>query len=81
MWITAVGAALLHTVAVLWIWVSWGLGLRGGWLVWMDLPVSLFYLGAREGSLLAFSLVLGGVQWALAGALLSLLVAALSTRQ
>lgn len=75
---TAVCALLFHTLAVLWIWKSWGLGLRGGWLVWMDLPVSLLYLGARDGWLLALSLVLGGLQWALAGALLSKLIASLA---
>jgi hypothetical protein len=76
--VTAVLALLLHTLAVLWIWRTWGLGLRGGWLVWMDLPVSLFYLGARDGALLAASLVLGGIQWAVAGALLSKLIAAVT---
>lgn len=75
---TAASAFLLHTLAVLWIWKSWGLGLRGGWLVWMDLPVSLFYLGARDGTLLALSLALGGLQWAAAGALLSKLIASLA---
>lgn len=72
-------ALLLHTLAVLWIWRTWGLGLRGGWLVWMDLPVSLLYLGARGGALLAFSLLLGGLQWAVVGALLSKLIAVVSS--
>ncbi len=75
---TAAIAWVFHTLAVLWIWKSWGLGLRGGWLVWMDLPVSLLYLGARDGWLLALSLALGGLQWAAVGALLSKLIASLT---
>lgn len=75
-WMAAVGAAVLHTGAVLWVWRSWTVGLRSGWLVWMDLPVSLLFVEAREGWLLALSLVLGGMQWAVIGGLLSALLGA-----
>ncbi len=64
-------AFLLHTVAVLWIWVSWESGLRGGWLVWMDFPVSLLFLDARRGVFLGASLVLGGAWWGVIGGALS----------
>lgn len=64
-------AAVLHTVAVLWIWGTWEVALRSGWLVWMDLPVSLLFAEARGRALLAASLVLGGLWWACLGALLT----------
>lgn len=65
---------LLHTVAVLWIWRSWAGGLRGGWLVWMDLPLSLLYAAVAGRRLLAASLLVGGVEWALIAAGLTYLV-------
>lgn len=80
-WWAAAGAALFHTGAVVWVWRSWSVGLRGGWLVWMDLPVSLLFLEARDGWLLAFSLVLGGMQWAVVGGLLSALLGAFARRR
>ena len=61
----------LHTVGVLWIWLDWPAGLGASWVVWMDLPASLLYLGARDGWFLGLSLVVGGCQWALWGALVS----------
>lgn len=67
-------ACLVHAVAVLWIWGTWESGLRGGWLVWIDFPVSLLYLDARSGVLLALSLVLGGAWWAGIGGALSWLI-------
>ena len=70
----AILALLAHSVAVLWIWRDWESGLRGGWLVWMDFPVSLAYLEARGRMLLALSLVLGGAWWAVIGGGLSWLV-------
>lgn len=71
-------AVVFHTLCVLWIWRSWGAGLRGGWLLWIDLPISLLY-GTMPGSwLLAASLVLGGLQWALIGWLLWRLVGTLT---
>lgn len=73
-------AVVFHTLCVVWIWRSWGAGLRGGWLWWIDLPVSLFY-GTVPGSwLLAASLLLGGLQWAFIGLLLWRLVGALTER-
>jgi hypothetical protein len=64
-------AFLLHTVAVLWVWVTWESGVRGGWLVWMDFPASLLFLDARGGGLLAASLGLGGLWWGVIGGVLS----------
>lgn len=80
-WVAATGAAVLHTGAVLWVWWSWAVGLRGGLLVWMDLPVSLLFLEARDGWLLASSLVLGGLEWAVVGGLLSALLGAFASRR
>jgi hypothetical protein len=71
-------AVVFHTLCVLWIWRSWGAGLRGGWLLWIDLPVSLLYLSVPGSWLLAASLVLGGLQWAGIGWLLWRLVGALT---
>lgn len=78
---TAVGAVFLHTVAVLSIWASWGPGVRSGWLLWMDLPVSLLFAEARGGAVLAWSLALGGLWWGVLGALLSALVGVLAGRR
>jgi hypothetical protein len=64
---------LLHAVAVLWVWHSWGPFGRGGVLAWVDFPISLAYLKLRGGAKLAWSLVVGGLQWGLIGAGLSLL--------
>ncbi|HUO86297.1 MAG TPA: hypothetical protein VM617_02815 [Thermoanaerobaculia bacterium] len=70
----AVAAASLHTLAVLWTWASGSPGLRSGWLVWLDLPISLAYLHVMGEQLLAWSLFAGGLQWAATGALLACLV-------
>lgn len=72
--VCAVIAAALHTLAVLWTWIAWVPGMRGTWLVWLDLPVSLLYMHLVGGSLLARSLLLGGLQWACTGALVAWLV-------
>jgi hypothetical protein len=64
-------AALLHTLAVLWTWSHHGPGVRGSWLVWLDLPVSLLYLHLVGKSLLPWSLLAGGLQWAGTGALVA----------
>jgi hypothetical protein len=63
---------LLHVLAVLWVWWRGQPGLRSGALVWMDLPCSLVYLGGGEQQVLLWSLLLGGLQWALAAALVAL---------
>jgi hypothetical protein len=68
----AAGSLLLHGAAVLWVWHSGGFG-RVGVLAWIDFPSSLAYLRPRGGAKLAWSLLLGGLQWAVLGAGLSLL--------
>ncbi len=69
----AAGSFLLHALAVLWVWQSWrGFG-RVGVLAWIDFPASLTYLRPRGGARLVLSLLLGGLQWGLFGAGLSLL--------
>jgi hypothetical protein len=73
-------AALLHTCAVAWTWASYGPGVRGSWLVWLDLPVSLLYLHLMGASLLPWSLLAGGLQWATTGGLLAWLVGRLARR-
>lgn len=70
----AIAAATLHTLAVAWTWVSGTPGVRSGWLVWLDLPISLAYLHVMGDRLLWWSLVAGGLQWAGSGALLAALV-------
>lgn len=67
-------AAALHTLAVLWTWIAWVPGMRSSWLVWLDLPASLLYGHLMGGSLLARSLLFGGLQWACTGALVAWLV-------
>jgi hypothetical protein len=59
---------------VVWTWWSGAPGLRSGWLVWLDLPVSLVYLHVMGERLLWWSFVAGGLQWAVTGALLALVV-------
>jgi hypothetical protein len=68
----AAGSLLLHGAAVLWVWHSGGFG-RVGVIAWIDFPSSLAYLRPRGGAKLAWSLLLGGLQWAALGAGLSLL--------
>jgi hypothetical protein len=68
----AAGSFLLHGGAVLWVWHSGGFG-RVGVLAWIDFPSSLAYLRPRGGAKLAWSLLLGGLQWGVLGAGLSLL--------
>jgi hypothetical protein len=65
---------LLHTVTILWVWRTWGAFGRGGVLAWIDFPSSLAYLRWRGGAKLAWSLLIGGAQWAIVGAGLSLLI-------
>ena len=69
-------ALVLHTLAVLWTWFAWSgnPGSRGWWLVFTDLPVSFFYGHLTHSSLLVWSLLLGGLQWCLTGALVALAV-------
>jgi hypothetical protein len=71
--IAAAGSFLLHALAVLWVWHFWGSFGRGGVLAWIDFPSSLAYLRLRGGAKLGWSLAVGGLQWAVLGAGLSLL--------
>ncbi|HZF14011.1 MAG TPA: hypothetical protein VFE33_34895 [Thermoanaerobaculia bacterium] len=64
----------LHVVIALFAWRSWGRFGRGNILVWMDFPASLAFLQLTGGKLLAASLLLGGLQWAAVGALLTYLL-------
>jgi hypothetical protein len=61
---------LVHALAVTVVWRGWATGARGIWLVWMDFPLSLLWLGARGKALLSLSYLLGGLWW---GALTTLL--------
>lgn len=67
-------AAALHTLAALWLWRGTDPGLRGGALVWIDLPVSLLYLHQVGSRLLRWSLLAGGLWWALIGTVAAWLV-------
>jgi hypothetical protein len=79
--LASAGSFVLHALAVLWLWHSWrGFG-RGGVLAWIDFPSSLAFLRPRGGAKLAWSLLIGGAQWALLGAGLSLLVGSSARRQ
>jgi hypothetical protein len=71
--IAAAGSFLLHALAVLWVWHFWGSFGRGGVLAWIDFPSSLAYLRLRGGAKVGWSLAVGGLQWAVLGAGLSLL--------
>ena len=64
-------AVALHTLAVLWIWRSWGVLGRGTILAWLDFPVSLAWLQLEGRALLLCSLAVGGLQWAVIGAALT----------
>ena len=61
----------IHLVIALFAWSSWGRFGRGNILVWMDFPASLAFLQLTGGRLLAASILLGGLQWAALGALLT----------
>lgn len=78
-WCAALAAGL-HTLAVTWTWASGNPGLRGGWLVWLDFPISLAYLQVMGERLLVWSLFAGGLQWAATGAILALVVGWASRR-
>ncbi|HXU43933.1 MAG TPA: hypothetical protein VN783_00290 [Thermoanaerobaculia bacterium] len=62
---------LIHTLAALWVWRSWGSFSASNMLVWMSFPASLAYLGQGGGRLLALSLACGGLEWAALGALIA----------
>jgi len=64
--------ALLHTIAVAWVAWHWTPALRGTVLTLIDLPLSLFFGAAAGGREILWSLLLGGVQWALIAGLLGI---------
>lgn len=68
---TATVAFVAHTVAVLWVWWRWEVGIGASWVVWIDFPASLVYLDRTGASFLAWSLLAGGAWWAALGAMLS----------
>jgi hypothetical protein len=72
--IAAVASFLLHGAALLWTWRSVGFLGRRNVLTWVDFPVSLAYLERQPSELLLWSLLLGGLQWAAIGGLLTLLI-------
>jgi len=63
---------LLHTATALVVWRTWGYFGRGNVLSYIDLPVSLTFLHLDGTPFLAWSLVAGGLQWAIITALLTL---------
>lgn len=76
----ALAGFAIHTLSLLWLWFQWDTALRRTLLVWLDIPVSLLYLGLGAKILLTAALVLGGLQWAAIGAGLALLVGRASRR-
>ena len=72
---------LVHTAAVLWIWLRWGPGLRGTWLVWIDLPWSLIFVQLSGVWLLVLSLFVGGAWWATLTAGLTYAIGRLTSRR
>lgn len=68
---SALAGFLLHTAAALLVWMRWGQGARGLYLVWMDLPLSFAWAGEYGRALLAWSLTVGGAWWAALTALLA----------
>lgn len=64
----------LHTVTVLWVWRTWGYFGRANVLAWIDFPASLAYLHVEGDTLLTWSLIAGGLQWAFFTAALTLLI-------
>ena len=70
----AVAAFCVHFVLAVWVWLTWGRFGRGNLFVWMDFPSSLAFLQLTGGGLLVASLLLGGLEWAGIGALLTYLL-------
>jgi hypothetical protein len=68
----AIVGFLLHTVAALLVWRTWGSLGRGNVVAWIDFPASLAYMHLDGVPLLSWSLLAGGLQWAAIAALLSL---------
>jgi len=68
----AIVGFLLHTIASLLVWRTWGSFGRVNVLAWTDFPISLAYLHLDGAPFLTWSLLAGGLQWAVIAALLSL---------
>ena len=68
----AVAGFLLHAVTALAAWGTWGEFGRGNVIAWIDFPASLAYLQLGGTSMLLWSLLAGGLQWAAIAALLTL---------
>ena len=62
---------LLHTATALGVWATWGEFGRGNVLAWIDFPASLAFLHLDGTPMLLWSLVAGGLQWAIIAALLA----------
>ncbi len=62
---------LLHTATALGVWATWGEFGRGNVLAWIDFPTSLAFLHLDGTPMLLWSLVAGGLQWAIIAALLA----------
>ncbi len=75
-----VAGFVLHSLAVLWLWIRWDPGFRGTWLVWVDLPWSLLWVQLTGWKLIALSLTLGGGWWAMLSVGLNLVVGRLTAR-
>jgi hypothetical protein len=68
----ALVALALHSLAVGWNWYAWRAEPGAhGWMVITDFPVSLLYSHRTGSDLLAWSLLVGGLQWACTGALVA----------
>ncbi len=79
----ALAGFVLHSLSIGWLWLNWDVTLRRTVLVWLDIPASLLYLSFASRGLLAAALLVGGLQWAVLGGLLSYLLgrASLAARQ
>lgn len=66
-----IAGILLHTVTALGVWATWGEFGRGNLLAWIDFPASLAFMHLDGPPLLFWSLLAGGLQWAVIAALLS----------
>jgi len=72
---------VLHTLTTLWLWWRWDLIGRGNAIVLLDLPVSFAYMHLDGPPLLTWSLLAGGLQWAVAAALLAFLLGRAARRR
>ena len=72
---------VLHTLTVLWLWGRWDVVERGLAIVLLDLPSSFGYMHLDGRPLLTWSLVIGGLQWGVIGALVALLLGRAARRR